>query len=141
MIFEYNEKYGVSLLAGVRDRARVRDLMGGDFRVLPKTEFSENTIDVFGSLVARTWYDASDILIGIEFYALGSEFYFSGVQVLGKDFQYIERFLSALGIAFDVEEDGTGISINDGVLRFYIPDMLESGPVAEIKSVYVDFKL
>lgn len=140
MIFEYNEKYGVSLLAGNRDRARVRDLIGCDFRVLPKTDFSENTIDVFGSVIARAWYDASDILIGIEFYAMGSEFYFSGQQVLGKDFQYLENLLSALGVVFDVEEDGTGISINDGRLRFYIPDMLEGGPSAEIKSVYVDFR-
>lgn len=140
MIFDYSEKYGVSLLAGVRDRARVRDLMGGDFRVLPKTEFSENTIDVFGGIIARAWYDASDILIGIEFYALGSEFYFSGGQVLGKDFQCIEKLLSTLGVAFDVEEDGTGISINAGRLRFYIPDMLESGALAEIKSVYVDLE-
>lgn len=140
MIFEYSEKYGVSLLAGDRDRARVRGLIGYDFRVLPKTEFSENTIDVFGSVIARAWYDASDILIGIEFYAMGSEFYFSGRQVLGKDFQYLENLLSTLGVAFDVEEDGTGISINDGRLRFYVPDMLESGPLAEIKSVYVDFK-
>ena len=140
MIFEYNKEHGISLLVGVRDRARVRDLMGKDFRVLPKTEFSENTVDVFGNVVARAWYDACDVLVGIEFYALGSEFYFSGSQVLGKDFQYIEKLLSTLGVAFDVEEDGTGISINDGRLRFYIPDMLESGPLAEIKSVYVDFK-
>lgn len=84
MIFEYNEEHGVSLLVGVRDRARVRDLMGKDFRVLPKTEFSENTVDVFGNVVARAWYDACDVLVGIEFYALTLSFIFQGVRCWGR---------------------------------------------------------
>ncbi|MBN7822460.1 MULTISPECIES: hypothetical protein [Gammaproteobacteria] len=138
MLFKYSDSDGVDIFFGVRNRGDVRRAIGVECRVFPRTEFSDNSTDAFGGSIAKVWYDADDNACGIQLYYPAAEFYFSEKQFLGVGLGEAELFLSDQGVAFDCEDDNTGISIKGGAVRFYAPNADELGNAAIIEAVYVE---
>lgn len=138
MLFKYSDSDGVDRLFGIRNRGDVRRAIGVEYRVFPKTEFSDNSTDAFGGSIAKVWYDADDNARGIQLYYPAAEFYFSEKQFLGVDLGEAELFLCDQGVAFDYDDDNAGISIKGGAVRFYVPNTDELGKAAIIEAVYVE---
>ncbi|WP_084309006.1 hypothetical protein [Phytopseudomonas flavescens] len=138
MFFEYSDDDGITLFDRVRERSKVRELMGGHVRVFPKTEFSENSTDVFGDVFAKVWYSADNNVSGVQLYDPDAKFYYAGKQILGLSLGEVRNFLNDSRIDFAYEEDGSGIVIEDGRVRIYIPDSDEYGELAKVEAVYID---
>ncbi|WP_311970479.1 hypothetical protein [Pseudomonas baltica] len=137
MDFVFKIGYGLEIFQKKYDRGYVRKAIGGQWKTHPKSEFTENSIDTFGDIVARAFYDASDILTGIEFSALKAKFWINNCQFLGKTIGQVKSRLSIMEIDFEEEEDETGINILNNAVRFYAPEMDDLVDLAKIVSIYV----
>ena len=140
MRLNYNQSNGLEDFFSGQGREEVRKVIGLPYRIFPKTEFSENSIDAFGEAVMQVWYNCSDELLGLEVYLPNACFYYDGKQVLGLSIDDIESFFVAEGVPFEVEKDKTGINVNQNSVRFYAPDMSDLGGQATVEAVYVGFK-
>lgn len=137
MDFVFKIGYGLEIFQKKYDRDYVRKAIGGQWKTYPKIEFTENSTDTFGEIVARAFYDAGDILIGIEFSALKAKFWINNYQFLGKTIGQVKSRLSIMEIDFEGEEDETGINILNNAVRFYAPEMDDLVDLAKIVSIYV----
>ncbi|MNY23880.1 hypothetical protein D3C86_1575640 [compost metagenome] len=137
MKFYYSEFDGLEVFRNIRDRGEVRAAIKLPYRVFPKTEYSENSTDVFGSAALKAWYSADDIIVGVQVYYPEGEFYFLGGQLLGVSVNELEVFLIGLGVGMEYEADKTGVNIKNNTVRFYAPDFGECGKRAKIEAVYL----
>jgi hypothetical protein len=138
MKFYFSIREGINSLGGVKSRGGLRSALGIPFEVLPKTKFSRNSSDVFGGAVLRAWYDERDLVTGVEIYHPAAEFFFEKAQLLGVSVGELEEFMKNLGVDLLVDKDGTGFSIYDDSIRFYVPDLEEMKAAAKIKAIYLD---
>lgn len=138
MIFRYSESDGLDVFKGIRHRAVIRMALGLPSRVLPKTEFSENSTDVFGSVAAKVWYTAEDVISGVEIYYPEAEFFIFGKQVLGGTVSDLELIVKGAGAGLTYEKDGSGVNIKEDTVRFYAPDVGVMMGQAKIEAVYIE---
>jgi hypothetical protein len=137
MIYDYSETDGLAIFREVRNRADVRARIGIAYEVLPKTEFSDNSTDVFGSVVMRVWYTATDIISGVELYYPKAKFLLYGQQVLGCTVRELRLKVQAPDLILEEDADGTGFNVKDDTVRFFVPDWLEKGELATVDSIYL----
>lgn len=140
MDFYYSKTDGLTILRGVRNREGVRKAIGTEYRVLPKTEFSENSTDSFGQLIAKCWYDKDNILIEIELYDLDARLFISNKNVLGISCLELKEILKSLDYTYILDEENLGINIFDDTIRFYIPNIDEGESSAKVEAVLIKIK-
>jgi hypothetical protein len=104
MKFYYSDSDGLEVFAGVRDRESVRRAIGLPFETFPKTEFSENSTDAFDGATIKAWYDAANIVCGVQLYHSSAEFYIQGRQLLGVSIAVAEKAFTELGMVLGVRE-------------------------------------
>ncbi|WP_285351707.1 hypothetical protein [Pseudomonas sp. ME-P-057] len=136
----YSQSSGLEHFFFGQGREEVRKVIGLPYKVFPKSEFSENSIDAFDEGVMQVWYNRSNELLGLEVYLPNAFFYYDGKQILGLSIEDIESFFVAEGVYFEVEKDKTGINVNQNSVRLYAPDMNDLGGRATVESIYVGFK-
>ena len=137
MDFYYSENDGLTIFNGIRDREEIRRAIGIDYRVFPKTEFSENSVDAFGKAVARCWYDTSNQCIEIEIYNISSKFYLYNQQLIGITYSKIKDILKSKNIDYCLDEEGLGINIFNDTIRFSISKIDECGELAKVEAVWI----
>lgn len=140
MKLNYSQSNGLEDFFCGQGRDEVRRVVGLPYRVFPKTEFSENSIDAFGEAVMQVWYNCSNELLSLEVYFPNSCFCYDGKKILGMSIEDVESFFVAEGVSFEVEKDKTGISVNQNSVRLYAPGMSDLGGRAMVEAVYVGFK-
>jgi hypothetical protein len=138
MTFNYSEADGLSVFSGVRDREAVRKVVDLPYRVFPKTEFSDNSTDVFGGAALKVWYDANDKISGAQIYYPEASFCLLGKQLLGKSVKDLELLLSEMGLELVFDIDGAGFNIKNDTVRFYVPALAELDKRARVEAVYVE---
>jgi hypothetical protein len=138
MKFNYHEVWGLDIFEGIpQTRSAVRSRLGEPTNVLPKTAFSQNSTDVFGNAALRVWYTGEEEMLGIELYHPEVEFVFFGKQILGACVFELESSLTRAGLKISYNADGTGVSSEDGDLRFYAPNISEEKEQAKVLAVYI----
>lgn len=137
MDFYYSQSDGLTIFNGIRDRVDIRRAIGVDYRVLPQSEFDENSVDVFGKSIARCWYDVNDKCIGIELYDLGSRFYIFNQELMNINYFEIKDILKKDKVDFFMDDEGLGINIFNDTVRFYIPKIDEYGEQAKVEAIWV----
>lgn len=137
MDFYYSNVDGLTVFTGVRNREYVRNVLGIEYRVLPKTEFSDNSIDTFGRSIAKCWYDKADKLREIELYDLDSRMFLLDKNVLGVSYLELKQILKSLSLNYDMDNEGLGINIFNDTVRFYIPNLAEDGNNAKVEAVWI----
>lgn len=140
MRLNYSQSNGLESFFCAQGREEVRRVIDLPYRVFPKTEFLENSIDALGDAVMQVWYNYSDELLGMEVYFPNACFYYDGKQVLGLSIEDVESYFVAEGVRFKVEKDKTGLNVNQSSVRFYAPGMSDLGRRATVEAVYVGFK-
>lgn len=140
MRLNYSRSNGLEDFFCGQGREEVRRVIGLPYRVFPKTEFTENSIDAFGDAVMQVWYSCSNELLGLEVYLHNAFFYYEGKQILGLPIEDVESFFVAEGVSYEVEKDKTGINVDQNSVRFYAPDMNDLGGRATVEAVYVGFR-
>lgn len=140
MDFYYSQTDGLTILKGGRNREDVRKAIGTEYRVLPKTEFSENSTDSFGQLIAKCWYDKANVLAEIELYDLDARLFLSDKNVLGISYLELKEILKGLDYLYIVDDENLGVNIFDDMVRFYIPNMDEDGNNAKVEAVLIKMK-
>ncbi|HHQ1839987.1 hypothetical protein [Acinetobacter sp. AKBS16] len=137
MDFYYSQTDGLTILKGIRNREDVRAAIGVEYRVLPKTEFSENSTDSFGRLIAQCWYDEANVLIEIELYDLDARLFLSDKNLLGISYFELKEILKSLDILYTLDDEGLGGNIFNDTVRFYIPNIDEEGDNAKVEAIWI----
>lgn len=138
MKFEYSKTDGLSIFKGIRTRDAVRKRIGVGYKTYAKTEFSENSTDVFGESMIKIWYSANDEIEGVQLYHPEAQFFYHEKQLLGIQTKELNLFFAALKQSLVLESDGTGFNARNNAIRFYVPELDELEESAKIECVYLE---
>ena len=137
MNFYYSHNDGLTIFNSIRDRRDVRKAVGINYRVFPKTEYNENSVDSFGKLSIKCWYDKKNIITEVELHDLDAMFYLFNKQVLGISYKELKAILNENNICVVKDEEGLGINILKDTIRFYIPEIEEERDFAKVESIWL----
>ena len=132
----YSQLDGVTLFRGVRDRETIRNLINHEYKVFPKTKYSENSEDAFTGIAGASYF-ADDTIMEIEFYAPECKFFYQTYNLLGMNYGELLKAVELNGWDIIKDDETIGLSLESGQLKLYIPDMADEGFNAKCKAVCV----
>lgn len=136
MKFDFLGVGNLGLIKSGMTKDQVRVALKEPYEEFIKTSTSIVKTDAFDSLNVHVFYEDSGKLKGVEFFS-GSEFFLEGRKLIGESIEEVQYVLNGMGVGMDVNE--SGFSVKEIGLRFYIPDVGESGAVVE--SIYVEMNI
>lgn len=119
MNFSIAEYGAVGPLNGKLSKGQVRDILGPGFEVFWKTADSLNTTDAYFQLDLHVYYDARDMVKGVEFFER-STVSWNGHKLVGETSTDVLALFRRHGIDPVIDDDG--FEVGELGMGFYVDD-------------------
>lgn len=136
--FHFHYEYGLTELKDCLTRDDIRRRLGPKFDEVPKSPFEEDSMDAFDGAALKAFYDAANLITGVELCFPWAHFWFGDKQVLGMTVADFRDFMSHRKLEVTKSDDGCSLQICKDALKFYVPDPDDMGERAIVEAVYLD---
>ncbi|WP_341962182.1 hypothetical protein [Pseudomonas sp. RC10] len=137
MEFFYSDQNLLTAFDAGLTRDEVRQALGWPSKVLPKTPFNKNEVDVFGAAMMRVWYDEKWTVEEVELYSPAASLVYRGEQVLGVSMGCLKLALSSIGEEWIISESDECLTIAGGRIKFTVPDVAEDALSTIVRAVCI----